>query len=101
LILDAGQAVVDFADLATALNQLDLVVSVDAATAHLAGALGKPVWTLLPAVGDWHWPASGDKTPWYPSMRLFRQKTRGDWTEVMAEVMAALQRARRARATAR
>ena len=100
LVFDAGQALADFADLATAIHQLDLVVSTDTATAHLAGALGKPVWTLLPAIGDWRWPASGAKTPWYPSMRLFRQKTRGDWNEVMAEVQAELQRIAAARAKA-
>ncbi|MEK7246494.1 MAG: tetratricopeptide repeat-containing glycosyltransferase family protein [Pseudomonadota bacterium] len=101
LVFDAGQALADFADLATALNQLDLVISVDTATAHLAGALGKPVWTLLSAIGDWRWPASGDRTPWYPTMRLFRQKARGDWNEVMADVGQELQRTAGARATAR
>ncbi|MCC7016555.1 MAG: glycosyltransferase family protein [Rhodospirillales bacterium] len=101
LIFEAGQALADFADLATALVQLDLVVSVDTATAHLAGALGKPVWILLSAVPDWRWPAGGEKTPWYPTMRLFRQKARGDWTEVMTDVCAQLQRAVSARATAR
>jgi hypothetical protein len=92
LVFETGQTLADFADLAAALVQLDLVVSVDTATAHLAGALAKPVWTLLPAVPDWRWSASGEKTPWYPTMRLFRQKTRGDWTEVMIEVCAELQR---------
>ena len=101
LVFETGQVIADFADLATALVQLDLVVSVDTATAHLAGALGKPVWTLLSAIGDWHWSASGDKTPWYPTMRLFRQKTRGDWAEVMANVRAELQRTAGSRGPAR
>ena len=101
LVFDSGQALADYADLATAINQLDLVVSVDTAIAHLAGALAKPVWTLLSSVGDWRWSANGEKTPWYPSMRLFRQKTHGAWAEVMAEAGAELRRIASARTAAR
>jgi tetratricopeptide (TPR) repeat protein len=90
LVFETGPLLADFADMASAIDQLDLVVSVDSACAHLAGALGKPVWTLLPDVADWRWTARGQKTPWYPSMRLFRQKSRGDWNGVMAEVVAEL-----------
>jgi hypothetical protein len=73
----------DFGDLALILNQLDLLISVDTAAAHLAGALGKPVWTLLPAVADWRWGVAGETTPWYPTMRLYRQGRLGDWTPVL------------------
>lgn len=90
LVFETGPLLADYADMASAIVQLDLVVSVDATCAHLAGALGKPVWTLLPDVADWRWTARGQKSPWYPSMRLFSQKTRGDWGGLMAEVAAEL-----------
>lgn len=83
----------DFYDTATVIAGLDLVVTVDSAVAHLAGALGKPVWLLLPALGtDWRWMYGRSDTPWYPTMRLFRQTTRGDWRPVLAEVRQALGR---------
>ena len=90
LVLDVGRTCVDFADTAAVLAQMDLVISVDTSIAHLAGALGKPVWTLLPAAGDWRWMDKGERTPWYPTMRLFRQKTLGDWDGVFARVGAEL-----------
>jgi tetratricopeptide (TPR) repeat protein len=80
----------DFADTATAIAHLDLVISVDTAPAHLAGALGAPVWTLLPFNPDWRWMLDRDDSPWYPSMRLFRQETPGDWEGVFQEVETAL-----------
>src|SRR5262249_49476946 len=63
---------------------LDLVVTVDTALGHLAGALGKPVWLALSAVSDWRWLRERNDTPWYPTMRLFRQKELGDWDSVFA-----------------
>ena len=72
---------------------LDLVVSVDSMPAHLAGALGRPVWTLLGAGADWRWQAEREDSPWYPTMRLFRQSRRGDWEEVAERVCRALQEA--------
>jgi ADP-heptose:LPS heptosyltransferase len=69
---------------------LDLVITVDTAVAHMAGAVGKPVWTLLPVVPDWRWLLDREDSPWYPTMRLFRQKTRGDWEKLMERVAAAL-----------
>jgi tetratricopeptide (TPR) repeat protein len=69
---------------------LDLVITADTALAHLAGALGVPVWVVLQAVPDWRWLAERDDSPWYPSMRLFRQRTPGDWREVLDRVAAEL-----------
>jgi tetratricopeptide (TPR) repeat protein len=73
-------------DTAAILKNLDLLISVDTMPAHLAGALGRPVWTLLPFAPDWRWMRDRSDTPWYPSMRLFRQPRPGDWASVMASV---------------
>lgn len=69
---------------------MDLVISVNNSTVHMAGALGKPVWTVLPFAADWRWTLSGPRTPWYPTMRLFRQPAIDDWETVLAEVGDAL-----------
>ncbi len=69
---------------------MDLVISIDTSVAHLAGALGKPVWIMLPHSPDWRWLRDGDSSPWYPTARLFRQTTRGDWADVVRRVAAAL-----------
>ncbi len=82
----------DFADTAAAMMQLDLVITVDTSVAHLAGALGRPVWALLPFAPDWRWLLGRDDSPWYPTMRLFRQTSRGDWSGVFELVFAELKR---------
>ena len=89
-ITDLGKSLNDFADTAAAVGQLDLVITVDTSVAHLAGALGAPVWTLLPWVPDWRWLLDRDDSPWYPTMRLFRQPAAGDWDAVIGEVGTAL-----------
>jgi hypothetical protein len=89
-ITDLGSRCEDFADTAAALTNLDLVVTCDTAVAHCAGALGLPVWVLLPFVADWRWLLSREDSPWYPTMRLFRQRTRGDWPAVLARIASAV-----------
>ncbi len=79
-----------FADTAAAMTQLDLVISVDTAPAHLAGALGRPVWLMLPHAPDWRWFTRRTDSPWYPGMRLFRQPAPGDWDSVVAAIKNAL-----------
>jgi len=81
---DPTAALTDFADTAALVANLDLVVSVDTAVAHLAGALAKPVWILLRANGDWRWGLEGETTRWYPTARLFRQSVPGRWEDVVA-----------------
>lgn len=80
----------DFADTAGFIDALDLVISIDSSPLHLAGALGKPAWGLLPAAPEWRWGLAGEHSAWYPSLRLFRQHTLHDWTGVVAQVDAAL-----------
>jgi len=80
----------DFADTANWIEQLDLVIAVDTAVVHLAGAMGKPVWVMLPFAPDWRWMLEREDTPWYPTMRLFRQQRSGDWEEVWSRIMSAL-----------
>lgn len=73
-------------EIAAVISALDLVISVDTSIAHLAGALGRPVWVLLPFVSDWRWLVERSDSPWYPTARLFRQRRRGDWAAVIAQV---------------
>ena len=80
----------DFADTAAAVMEMDLVVSIDSAAAHLAGALGRPVWVLVPFAPDWRWMKDRLDSPWYPSARLFRQPSHGDWKSVLLAVAAEL-----------
>jgi len=81
----------DFADTAALISQLDLLITVDTAVAHVAGALNTPVWMMVPFIPDWRWLLHRSDSPWYPSMRLFRQTARRDWGEVIADVCSSLQ----------
>ena len=98
-VVNLGPELEDFADTAAVIGELDLVVCVDTAVAHLAGALGKPVWLLLPRPADFRWLEEGEASPWYPTMRLFRQSRRDHWEEVVVRVKAALQGRARSGAT--
>jgi len=89
-MLRLGEDLTDFADAAGLVACLDLVISVDTSIAHLAGALGKPVWILLPLVADWRWLQGRQDSPWYRSARLFRQASRGNWADVIKRVAVAL-----------
>lgn len=84
--IDLAPELDDFADTAAAITALDLVLTVDTGVAHLAGTLGKPTWLLLSCSADWRWLMDRDDSPWYPSMRLFRQPTPGDWPAVIERV---------------
>jgi tetratricopeptide (TPR) repeat protein len=88
---DLSPMLTDFSATAAVLMELDLLITVDTAAAHLAGALGRPAWILLPAIGgDWRWGTAGEATAWYPGARLFRQQRAGDWAPTMHDVAAAL-----------
>lgn len=89
-VVDLGPSIGNFADTAAIMENLDLVISSCTAPPHLAGALARPVWTILPFNCDWRWMTAGSATPWYPTMRLFRQERRGDWEPVVGRVRAAL-----------
>ncbi|MGB0563549.1 MAG: tetratricopeptide repeat protein, partial [Spirulinaceae cyanobacterium] len=90
-VKDLRPLIQDYGDTANLIKQLDLVITVDTSVAHLAGAMGRPVWTLLCADPDWRWLQGRDDTPWYPTMRLFGQEQPQDWTLVMTQVARALQ----------
>jgi tetratricopeptide (TPR) repeat protein len=89
-LVDGGSLLDDYADTAALIAQLDLVISVDTSVAHVAGALGRPTWPLLAFASDWRWMLGRGDTPWYPTMPLFRQPTRGDWAAVIDAVALAL-----------
>lgn len=91
-VLRLEEELADFADTAAVVDALDLTIAVDTAVAHVAGALGKPVWVLLPSIPDWRWMLHRDDSPWYPSARLFRQKRIGDWDGAIARLAAELER---------
>ena len=84
-------ALTDFAETAALVAALDLVITVDTAVAHLAGALGVATWVMLPHAPDWRWLLRRDDSPWYRSLRLFRQDRPGNWDGVIARVATALQ----------
>jgi hypothetical protein len=90
-VVNWGEAFEDFSDTAAAVECLDLIISVDTSVAHLAGALGKEVWILLPAVPDWRWLLERSQTPWYPTAHLFRQPLGDDWSRTIARISASLE----------
>jgi ADP-heptose:LPS heptosyltransferase len=88
----------DLNETAALMAPLDLVITIDGVIAHLAGAMGKPVWTLLTHAADWRWLRDRTDSPWYPTMRLFRQPSRGDWegvSDALLRELALFQRERR------
>jgi ADP-heptose:LPS heptosyltransferase len=89
-IIDVVPPESDFADAAAIMANLDLVISVDTAAAHLAGAMGKPVWVLLSYMSDWRWLLQREDSPWYPTARLFRQPALNDWESVLQRVAGEL-----------
>jgi hypothetical protein len=90
-MIDLGSELTDFADTAAVMSSLDLIITTDTSVAHLAGALGLPVWVMLHYVPSWRWLLDREDSPWYPTMRLFRQKTPGDWPEVIERVAQTLE----------
>ncbi|MEY3870721.1 MAG: hypothetical protein RLZZ338_4615 [Cyanobacteriota bacterium] len=90
-IQDLSQYLGDFTDTAAIISQLDLVITVDTSVAHLAGAMGKPVWLLLSYIPDWRWLLEREDSPWYPTMKLFRQPSLGDWDSVFHKLKTSLQ----------
>ena len=97
-IVDLAPQLTDFAATADVLAQLDLVIAVDTAVAHLAGAMGKDAWVMLPFAPDWRWLLARDTSPWYPSLRLYRQPKIGDWDDVVGRIAADLAAGRSPRA---
>jgi ADP-heptose:LPS heptosyltransferase len=89
-LIDLAPLIQDWGDTAALLQQLDLLIAVDTGIVHLAGALGRPVWTLVYRGADWRYPQSGEAMPWYPSMRLFHQQRRDDWAPLLQRVAEAL-----------
>jgi ADP-heptose:LPS heptosyltransferase len=95
MVTDLSPDFADFAETAAAMANLDLVISVDTSVAHLAGALGRPGWIMLAFVPAWQWLLDREDSPWYPTLRLFRQPRPGDWESVVARMTADLERLRR------
>jgi hypothetical protein len=89
-VLHLGAEFRDFADTAAVISQLDLIITSDTSVAHLAGAMGRPLWLMLAFAPDWRWAHDGDRSSWYPTARLFRQTTAGSWDEVIERVRLAL-----------
>lgn len=91
-LLDLGNELHTLADTAAVISNIDLLITVDTSLAHLSGAMGKPVWMLLPRFGDWRWPLKGESTPWYPSMRIFRQQNDETWSALEERVLVELRK---------
>jgi tetratricopeptide (TPR) repeat protein len=91
-LIDWTEELGDMAETAALVENLDLIIGVDTAVAHLAGALGKPTWVLLPYVPDWRWGLQGSDSKWYPTMKLFRQKGLGDWSGAVSEMAEELKK---------
>jgi hypothetical protein len=89
-LINIGAVIEDYDDTMAILDNLDLLVTVDISVAHLAGAMGRPVWIMLPRAPDWRWPLERTDTPWYPSVRLFRQPTVRRWDDVAQTIAAEL-----------
>ncbi len=87
-VVDMSEHLRDFSETAAIIDNLDLIITTDTVIPHLAGAFGKPVYTLLAKVPDWRWGISGETTPWYPTMKLFRQNERGDWKSAFDKALA-------------
>jgi hypothetical protein len=84
--IDIGSKLNDFADTAAVLSNVDLLITIDTAAAHLAGAMGVRTWTMIPFAPDWRWMYDREDSPWYPAMRLFRQPRMNDWKSVIARI---------------
>ena len=89
-LTDLGSNVKDFAETAAVIEPFDIIITVDTAMAHLAGSLAKPVWVMLSYSADWRYLIDREDSPWYPQMRLFRQKKPGAWVDLVTEVAEAL-----------
>jgi hypothetical protein len=89
-LICAADEPLDFADTAARIRDLDLVIAVDTAVAHLAGAMGKPTWVMLPYASEWRWMRDREDSPWYPTVRIFRQSAPGNWGSVVARMVAEL-----------
>jgi ADP-heptose:LPS heptosyltransferase len=89
-VLDLAPGLRDFSDTAAAIACMDLVIGVETAVTHLAGAMGTPAWLMLAHRPDWRWGMTGETTPWYASARLFRQRRTDDWASVTQAIAAAL-----------
>jgi ADP-heptose:LPS heptosyltransferase len=90
-VRDVSGQIGNFADSAALMAELDLIITVDTATAHLAATLGRPTWVLLAQVPYWPYGPEGETTPWYPTMKLFRQRVFRDWDSVVEQVVAELE----------
>ncbi len=93
-LTDIGGKIRDFVDTANAIQQLDLVITVDTAVAHLAGAMGKPTWVMLSRIPDWRWQSDNGVSRWYPDARLFPQTTLDDWSGVTGKIFESLRQRR-------